>query len=244
MIKYKNSDLLIEIKEVHESLESQVDALERILKMSTPNAKDNIPHKTPEILQEEMILSDETSAKDLSSPSPDPYANIGIERSMKKRIPNVLDLNDLNLVEAKKYKGFRCPNCNQSYLLNLTPLKVDTEPTLIIRMEDGIHNLTGVNVVYDDTEAYDKEIGDHSRHIFEPHVSEEQVFLTKDPSHLCSCVRCKYLGFMDEFIEDFEETSSEFDRPCLYCGGEVVATKNKENESALSCEQCKSEVQY
>lgn len=246
MIKYQNKDLSIEIKGVNESLSAQVDALERIVKFSLSAPLEIIQKDTPQDAGIRLLKSEERpSVLESVQRNTAIQGTSGMDRSMKKRIPNVLDLKDLNIVEAKKYEGFRCPSCNQSFLLNLNPSDSISGAEFIIRLEDGIHDLKGVLLSYDSSEDYDKEIGDNSQELFKPYISREKLFLTKDTEHSCSCPRCGLTDTMSAFVEDFEETSSEFDHPCLYCGGEVVPSESsKENTSALCCEDCKSKIQY
>lgn len=250
MIKYQTQNLTIEIdgQGSDYGLDACLKAVKELITMPIaltsgfnnaviPGRNDNPPY----------VLLNKPTIDGVPNPRIDVTSSqFGVERSMKTRIPNVVDMKTITFTKPDTAEGFRCPSCHQSMFLYLGAGKSDTK--MIMRTEDGIKELDGVRFTFKDDQEYAEQVNDEAVAALREHLIGEKLVLVKGADTICECPRCAETGNIDIFIDEFNETTSEFEHPCDLCGGEVVPRDQLQEDKTMlhltSCEKCGSSNQF
>lgn len=242
MIKYYTKEVYIKIdgQGSDYSLDACLDAVTRLIKETRVSAE------TPRF--QDINKEIEKGVREIQEHSEARLKNnTTMDRSMRERIPNILDVTKMDLINPERAEGFRCPACNQSAFLHINPGTSNKET--IMRRPDGLYTLQEVEIDFGTVAEYDKEMSlTENIDRLASYLSDEKVYLVHDSEVPCECPRCGDILVMDEFVKEFSETNSEFEHPCLICGGEVIMKdllqEDGTTERTMVCEECRSEIQY
>lgn len=234
MIRYQNEKLSIELGGDLTGRMTPEECLDIVLKLIEASG----PRPLEPAVHYEVLPPKSASAPTVAEKAVVTKPMTGMDRPMKARIPNVVDLSELTLVMPENSRHFECPNCHQSSFLILKGM--NGEQQTIICLDEGTYALDGVQFTTETSTQFDEMLDKETYLDIKDRIVNEKLTFARDSSTLCECPRCHHEEVLEVFIGEYDESSSEYETPCRFCGGEVIQRSVNLEGTITNLAQCDS----